>query len=280
LKNSGVQTFDQHAKVIDENTVELASGEQFTSEYILLATGGKPDLPNIPGIDHVLTSDQIFSLSALPQKLLIVGGGYIACEFASIFTGFGSKVTQFCRGDTILRGFDIEATAVVASQMKSNGVDLQFGTNVVRIDKLENGFQITDSYGQDQYFDQILFATGRVPNSNGLQNGSAGLSVGDNGEIIVNKYSQSSIESIYAIGDLTDRKQLTPIAIKEAMAFVQTAFCNKPTCLEYSNIPTAIFTKPEMGTVGLSEEVAAERGPVDIFTTYFKPMRTLQILAG
>ena len=274
LKNSGVQTFDQHAKVIDENTVELASGEQFTSEYILLATGGKPDLPNIPGIDHVLTSDQIFSLSALPQKLLIVGGGYIACEFASIFTGFGSKVTQFCRGDTILRGFDSEATAVVASQMKSNGVDLQFGTNVVRIDKLENGFQITDSYGQDQYFDQILFATGRVPNSYGLQNGSAGLSVGDNGEIIVNKYSQSSIESIYAIGDLTDRKQLTPIAIKEAMAFVQTAFCNNPTCLEYSNIPTAIFTKPEMGTVGLSEEVAAERGPVDIFTTYFKPMRT------
>ena len=132
MKNSGVQTFDQHAKVIDEHTVELASGEQFTSEYILLATGGKPDLPNIPGIDHVLTSDEIFSLSAVPQKLLIVGGGYIACEFASIFTGLGSKVTQFCRGETILRGFDSEATALVANQMKSNGVDLQFGANVVK----------------------------------------------------------------------------------------------------------------------------------------------------
>ncbi|MDC3205753.1 FAD-dependent oxidoreductase, partial [Paracoccaceae bacterium] len=222
LKNSGVKTFDQHAKVIDEHTVELANGEQFTSEYILLATGGKPDLPNIPGIDHVLTSDQIFSLSALPQKLLIVGGGYIACEFASIFTGLGSKVTQFCRGETILRGFDNEATSLVADQMKSNGVDLQYGINVVKISKLENSFRITDNYGRVQDFDQILFATGRVPNSCGLQNSSAGLSVGDNGEIIVNKYSQSSIESIYAIGDLTDRKQLTPIAIKEAMAFVQT----------------------------------------------------------
>ncbi len=274
LMNSGVQTFDQHAKVIDEHTVELASGKQFTAEYILLATGGKPDLPNIPGIEHVLTSDQIFSLSALPQKLLIVGGGYIACEFASIFTGFGSKVTQFCRGETILRGFDSEATALVANQMKSNGVDLQFGANVVKVDKLKTNFRITDSHGRDHYFDQVLFATGRVPNSYGLQNGSAGLSVGDNGEVIVNKYSQSSLESIYAIGDLTNRKQLTPIAIKEAMAFVQTAFCNNPTYLDYSNIPTAIFTKPEMGIVGLSEEVAAERGPVDIFTTYFKPMRS------
>lgn len=274
LKNSGVKTFDQHAKVIDEHTVELANGEQFTSEYILLATGGKPDLPNIPGIDHVLTSDQIFSLSVLPQKLLIVGGGYIACEFASIFTGLGSKVTQFCRGETILRGFDNEATSLVADQMKSNGVDLQYGVNVVKISKLENSFRITDNYGRVQDFDQILFATGRVPNSFGLQNSSAGLSVGDNGEIIVNKYSQSSIESIYAIGDLTDRKQLTPIAIKEAMAFVQTAFFDNPSCLDYSSIPTAIFTKPEMGTVGLSEEVAAERGPVDIFTTYFKPMRS------
>ena len=274
LKNSGVKTFDQHAKVIDGHTVELANGEQFTSEYILLATGGKPDLPNIPGIDHVLTSDQIFSLSVLPQKLLIVGGGYIACEFASIFTGLGSKVTQFCRGETILRGFDNEATTLVAKQMKSNGVDLQYGVNVVKINKLENSFRITDNDGRVQDFDKILFATGRVPNSYGLQNSSAGLSVGDNGEIIVNKYSQSSIESIYAIGDLTDRKQLTPIAIKEAMAFVQTAFFDNPSCLDYSSIPTAIFTKPEMGTVGLSEEVAAERGPVDIFTTYFKPMRS------
>ena len=274
LKSAGVQTFDQHAKVINEHTVELATGEQFTSKYILLATGGKPDLPNIPGIDHVLTSDQIFSLSKLPQKLLIVGGGYIACEFASIFTGFGCKVTQFCRGETILRGFDDEATTLVANQMKSNGVDLQYGVNVVELDNRKNSFRITDNYGRSQDFDQILFATGRLPNSYGLQNGSAGLSVGDKGEIIVNKYSQSSIDSIYAIGDLTNRKQLTPIAIKEAMAFVQTAFFNNPTCLDYSSIPTAIFTKPEMGTVGLSEEVAAERGPVDIFTTYFKPMRS------
>ena len=239
--------------------MKLASGEQFTSEYILLATGGKPDLPNIPGIDHVLTSDQIFSLSTLPQNLLIVGGGYIACEFASIFTGFGTKVTQFCRGETILRGFDSEATTLVANQMKSNGVDLQYGVNVVKITKQENSFRVADNYDRVQDFDQILFATGRVPNSYGLQHDSAGLSVGDNGEIIVNKYSKSSIDSIYAIGDLTNRKQLTPIAIKEAMAFVQTAFFNNPTCLDYSSIPTAIFTKPEMGTVGLSEEVAAER---------------------
>ena len=163
LKNSGVQTFDQHAKVVDAHTIELKSGKQITSEYILLATGGKPDLPDIPGIDNVITSDQVFSLSALPEKLLVVGGGYIACEFSSIFNGFGSSVTQFCRSDTILRGFDIEATSLVATQMKSNGIDLQFGVNVLKIEKEKNGFQVTDSFGRDQYFDQILFATGRTP---------------------------------------------------------------------------------------------------------------------
>ena len=138
----------------------MASGKQITSEYILLATGGKPDLPDIPGIDNVITSDQVFSLSALPEKLLVVGGGYIACEFSSIFNGFGSSVTQFCRSDTILRGFDVEATSLVATQMKSNGIDLQFGVNVIKIEKEKNGFQVTDSFGRDQYFDQILFATG------------------------------------------------------------------------------------------------------------------------
>ena len=274
LKNSGVQTFDQHAKVVDAHTIELGSGTQITSEYILLATGGKPDLPDIPGIDNVITSDQVFSLSALPEKLLVVGGGYIACEFSSIFNGFGSSVTQFCRSDTILRGFDIEATSLVATQMKSNGIDLQFGMNVLKIEKEKNGFQVTDSFGRDQYFDQILFATGRTPNSEGLQIGSAGLKFGINNEVLVDKYSRSSIGSIYAIGDLTNRKQLTPVAIKEAMAFVETVFHKNPTFLDYTCIPTAIFTKPEMGTVGLSEELAVERGPVDIFTTYFKPMKT------
>jgi glutathione reductase (NADPH) len=140
LKNSGVQTFDQHAKVVDEHTVQLASGDCLTARYILLATGGKPDLPNIPGIENVLTSDQIFSLTDLPKKMLIVGGGYIACEFASIFNGFGSKITQFCRSETILRGFDSETTAVVANQMKSNGIDLQFNVNVSSVEKQKKWF--------------------------------------------------------------------------------------------------------------------------------------------
>mgnify|MGYP003307413674 FL=1 len=158
--------------------------------------------------------------------------------------------------------------------MKSNGIDLQFGVNVLKIEKEKNGFQVTDSFGRDQYFDQILFATGRTPNSKRLQIGSTGLKFGINNEVLVDKYSRSSIGSIYAIGDLTNRKQLTPVAIKEAMAFVETVFHKNPTFLDYTCIPTAIFTKPEMGTVGLSEELAVKRGPVDIFTTYFKPMKT------
>lgn len=274
LKNSGVKTFDQHAKVVDEHTVELESGECLTARYILLATGGKPDLPNIPGIEHVLTSDQIFSLTDLPKTMLIVGGGYIACEFASIFNGFGCKITQFCRSETILRGFDSETTAVVADQMKSNGIDLKFNINVSSVEKHKDGFQIKDTNGRAQFFDQILFATGRVPNSHGLQNKSTGLLLGSRGEVVVDDYSQSSLKSIYAIGDLTDRTSLTPIAIKEAMAFVETIFHNNPTNLDYASVPTAVFTKPEMGTVGLSEEVADKCGPIDIFTTYFRPMKT------
>ena len=158
--------------------------------------------------------------------------------------------------------------------MKSNGIDLQFGVNVLKIEKEKNRFQVTDSFGRDQYFDQILFATGRTPNSKELQIGSTGLKFGINNEVLVDKYSRSSIGSIYAIGDLTNRKQLTPVAIKEAMAFVETVFHKNPTSLDYNCTPTAIFTKPEMGTVGLSEELAVERGPVDIFTTYFTPMKT------
>ena len=158
--------------------------------------------------------------------------------------------------------------------MKSNGIDLQFGVNVLKIEKEKKGYQVIDSFGRDQYFDQILFATGRTPNSKELQIGSTGLKFGINNEVLVDKYSRSSIGSIYAIGDLTNRKQLTPVAIKEAMAFVETVFHKNPTFLDYNCTPTAIFTKPEMGTVGLSEELAVERGPVDIFTTYFKPMKT------
>lgn len=278
LNGSGVIMYDQRAKLADPHTVELADGTRITARHILLATGGRPVLPQVDGIEHAITSNEMFLLDELPKSILIVGGGYIACEFAGIMNGLGVKTTQMLRSDQILRGFDDETRGFVADAMRGRGVDLRTNVNVVRIEKTDAGLSVTDTNGDTHLVDQVMYATGRRPNSDNLGLESLGVEMGDRGQVIVDDYSQTAVPSIFAVGDITDRANLTPVAIREGMAFVETVFKSNPTKPDHDLIPTAIFTQPEMGTVGLSEQDAAARGPIDVYTTSFKPMR--QAFAG
>jgi len=273
LKNSGVETFDQRAKLVDAHTVELADGSRKTAKHILIATGGRPVMPDVPGAELGITSNEIFHLPKLPKSILIVGGGYIACEFAGIMNGLGVEVTQFYRGAQILRGFDDEARGLVSDEMRKNGIDLHFGTNVLEMAREGEAIRVKASNGDERVFDQVMFATGRTPNADDLGLEAIGVERGRKGEIVVDQYSQTSVPSVYAIGDVTDRVNLTPVAIREGMAFVQTVFKGNPTPVDHDLIPTAIFTQPEMGTVGLSEEDAAKQEPIEIYSTSFKPMQ-------
>jgi len=278
LGNAGVQTYDARATVADPHTVALSTGETFTAKHILVATGGWPMMPDLPGAEYALTSNEVFHLEDLPRSILIVGGGYIASEFACILNGLGVQVTQYYRGAQILRGFDEEARGLIADEMIQNGVDLHLGCNIVEMEKREGGFWVKATNGDERLFDQIMFATGRTPNTTGLGLEEAGVKLGRKGEIVVDDYSQTSVPSIYAIGDVTDRVNLTPVAIREGMAFVDTVFNGNPTPVDHALIPTAIFTQPEFGTIGLSEEEAREQEPVEVYATSFKPMQ--QAFAG
>ncbi|WP_170402219.1 glutathione-disulfide reductase [Ruegeria arenilitoris] len=273
LKNNGVETFDQRAKLLDPHTVELADGTRKTTKHILIATGGRPVVPEFPGSDLAITSNEIFHLEKLPETMLIVGGGYIACEFAGIMNGLGVKTTQFYRGAQILRGFDDEARGLICEEMCQNGVDVHLGTNVLEMKKQGDKIWVKATNGSEQLFDVVMYATGRAPNADDLGLEALGVERGRKGQIIVDEYSQTAVPSIYAIGDVTDRVNLTPVAIREGMAFVETVFKGNPTPVDYELIPTAIFTQPEMGTVGLSEEQAAEQEPIEVYATSFKPMQ-------
>ncbi|MGA1025831.1 MAG: glutathione-disulfide reductase [Lutimaribacter sp.] len=273
LKNNGVTTFDARASLVDAHTVMLADGRRFSARHILLAMGGRPVLPDMPGAELGITSNEIFHLPELPKRMLIIGGGYIACEFACILNGLGVEVTQFYRGAQILRGFDDEARGLVAEEMRQNGVDLHLGTNILSMQKEGAQIRVLATNGSDTLFDQVMFATGRAPNTAGMGLAEIGVRLGRNGQVLVDDYSQTSVPSIYAVGDVTDRVNLTPVAIREGMAFVETVFNANPTPVDHALIPTAIFTQPEMGTIGQSEEEARAKGPVEIYATSFKPMR-------
>ena len=278
LKNSGVESFDQRAKLVDAHTVELADGTTKTAKHILIATGGRPVWPDLPGADLGISSNEIFHLEKLPESILIVGGGYIASEFAGIMNGLGVKTTQYYRGAQILRGFDDEARGLVCEEMCQRGVDVKLGTNVLEMRKEGDKIWVKATNGDEQLFDQVMFATGRSPNSDNLGLEVLGIELGRKGEILVDDYSQTKVPSVYAIGDVTDRVNLTPVAIREGMAFVETVFKGNPTKPDHELIPTAIFTQPEMGTIGLSEEEACEQEPIEVYATSFKPMQ--QSFAG
>ncbi|MFD0979033.1 glutathione-disulfide reductase [Tropicimonas aquimaris] len=272
LEGSGVTVFPQRATVADAHTVRLADGTTRTAKHILVATGGWPSIPEVENGELGISSNEVFHLDELPKRLLVVGGGYIACEMACIFNGLGTEVTQFYRGAQILRGFDGEARGHIAEHMQRHGIDIHCGTNILSMEKVEDGIEVRSTTGDTFTFDQVLFAIGRTPNSAGLGLEEVGVEIGRRGEVVVDQYSQTSVPSIYAIGDVTNRVQLTPVAIREGMAFVETVFKGNPTAPDHDLIPSAVFTQPEYGTVGLSEEDAREKGPIEVYSTAFRPM--------
>ncbi len=275
LAGSGVDTFDARATLVDPHTVELSDGTRKTAKHILLAMGGRPVKPDMPGADLAITSNDIFHLPELPENILILGGGYIACEFAGILNGLGVKVTQYYRGAQVLRGFDDEARGLVAEEMIQNGIDLHLGTNIETMERTSDGkIKVVATNGDERVFDQVMFATGRAPNTDGVGLAEIGVQLGRGGQVLVNDYGQTDVPSVYAVGDVTDRVNLTPVAIREGMAFVETVFKGNPTKPDHDLIPTAIFTQPEFGTVGLSEEDARDKGPIEVYCTSFKPMQT------
>lgn len=278
LKSNGVDSYDARATLLDPHTVSLSTGERKTAKHILVATGGRPVKPDLPGVEHALTSNDMFHFESLPKSILINGGGYIACEFAGILNGLGVDVTQYYRGAQILRGFDSEARGLVSEEMIQAGIDLHLGTNILEMTPDQGGTSVKATNGITKTFETVMFATGRAPNTSDMGLEAAGVTLGRKGEIVVDEYSQTAVPSIYAIGDVTDRVNLTPVAIREAMAFVETVFNGNPTPVDHDLIPTAIFTQPEMGTIGLSEEDAREIEPVEIYSTSFKPMQ--QSFAG
>ncbi|MAY87478.1 MAG: glutathione-disulfide reductase [Pseudooceanicola sp.] len=274
LANAGVETFDARAVVKDAHTVQLSTGEVKTAKHILIAVGGWPTLAEIPGAELAITSNEIFHLDALPKSLLIVGGGFIACEFAGVMARLGVQVTQFYRGEQILRGFDDEARDMVAQSLRDQGVTLLTGINVAAMRRDGEGVQVDDTEGKIHHFDKVMFATGRSPNTAGLGLEEVGVKLAKNGAIEVDAYSQTAIPSIYAIGDVTDRVNLTPVAIREGMAFVETVFKGNPTPVDHDLIPSAVFTQPELGTVGLTEVEAAKQEPIEVYSTSFRPMQS------
>ena len=275
LKNAGVIVHDQRAKLVDPHTVALADGTRITAAHILIATGGRPFVPDVPGADLAITSNEIFHLDALPQSALVVGGGYIASEFACILNGLGVEVAQYYRGAQILRGFDDECRGHVANAMQAAGIAIHCNTDVARLERAGDQIRAVATDGSERLFDLVLYATGRRPNTAGLGLEALGLDLGKAGEIPVDGWSQTRIPSVYAVGDVTDRINLTPVAIREGHAFADTLFGGKPWQADHDLVASAVFTQPELGTVGLSEEAARANGPIEVYVASFRPMQTL-----
>ncbi|SFC15813.1 NADPH-glutathione reductase [Polaromonas sp. OV174] len=277
LKSAGVQILEDWATLTGRHTVEVA-GQQYSAKNILIATGGTPTVPEVPGREHVITSNEIFDLTPFPQRLLVVGGGYIACEFASIFNGLGAQVIQTYRGAQVLRGFDDEVRAFIAGEMLKAGVDLRLNTDIASISKTDQGLQVTLKDGASLVVDTVLYATGREPLTGGLGLDAADVAVNEAGAIKVNAHYQTSVSSIYAVGDVTARLQLTPVALGEAMVVVDQLFgpaAGKPArSMSYDFIPTAVFTHPNIGTVGYSEaEARAKFGQISVYRSDFKALK-------
>ncbi|SEF74945.1 glutathione-disulfide reductase [Marinobacterium lutimaris] len=274
LRNSGCDLIDGRAVITGPNSVEVA-GKTYTAERILVATGGWPFVPEFPGSEHVISSNEVFDLESFPKKVIVVGGGYIAVEFAGIFAGLGTETELLYRGDMILRGFDEEIRQFTAKEIAKKGVNLSLNTNVVRIDKQADGsllVELTD--GRRVEADQVLYATGRTPKTQGLGLEEVGVTLADNGAIKVNENFQSSVPSIYAIGDVIDRVQLTPVALAEGMALVRHLYAEGSAKVDYELIPTAVFCQPNIGTVGITEEQARERyAEIEVYSSEFRAMK-------
>jgi glutathione reductase (NADPH) len=276
LEKSGVTTVKSRAVIEDPHTIRLLSnGAMVRAEHILVATGGAPDIgPAIPGVEHAITSNEAFHLPSLPARILIRGGGYIAVEFACIFAGLGSQVILGYRGENILRGFDDDVRTHLTAELRKRGIDIVLGHTVARIDKKGDALSVRVSDGRIIETDHVMSAIGRQPNVKKLGLAAAGVALAENGGIAVDEYSRTSVAHIYAVGDVTNRVNLTPVAIREGHAFADTVFGGKPTAVDHAHVPTAVFSEPEVGVIGLTEAAARARFPrVDIYKAVFRPMK-------
>ena len=275
LEKTGVHIILDCAVLEDPHTVRLANGEApIRAKTILIATGGHPMIPKLPGSEHFISSNDCFQLEQLPESIVIVGAGYIGMEFASIFAGLGVKVSVIHRGDQVLRNFDANLRDGLAEALRKRGIDIRINTDIARIEKEAESYRVHCKSGDSLQAGLVMAATGRLPNTMGLGLDKAGVDLGWNGHVVVNEFSRSSIDNIYAVGDVTDRVNLTPVAIHEATAFAETVFNDRATPVDHTTIPTAVFSDPEIGTVGLSEEAARGMGHVvDIYKIAFRPLK-------
>lgn len=273
LNNAGVDLIEDRGVLIDPHTVEVG-GKTITAETILVATGAQPFRPDILGVEHTITSNEAFHLEELPQRAVVVGGGYIAVEFAGIFNGLGSQVTQLYRGEQILRGFDGDVRVMLAEEIGKKGIDLRVESQVERIDKANGHLDVTLSGGESIAADIVMYATGRNPNTDGVGLEEAGVELDDKGAVKVDQYSKSSVPNIYAVGDVTNRMNLTPVAINEGRAFAETLYAKQPRSVDYANVPHAVFSNPSVGVSGLSEARARQQyEAIDIYKSRFRPMK-------
>jgi glutathione reductase (NADPH) len=272
LRDNNVTLIEGSGRLADTHTVEV-DGTAYTADKILIACGGWPTMPNIPGVEHVITSNEALDLPELPKRIVIVGGGYIAVEFAGIFNAVGVEVTEIIRAGNILRGFDEDVREFLAAEMEKKGVRIRRETVVRSIEKTGEGYSLNTSTGELIETDLVMYATGRGPNTRGLGLEAVGVELDDVGAVIVDEWNRSSVDSIYAVGDCTDRVNLTPVAIAEGRAFAETHFNTNPITMDYANIPSAVFSQPPIGTVGLDEGRARERGEIDVYISRFKPMK-------
>jgi len=275
LERAGVAIFQARAELTDRNTVVIQpGGRQVRARTILIATGGRPFVPQTPGAGHAITSNEAFHLEALPSSIVIAGGGYIALEFAGIFNGLGVETTLVYRGEKILRGFDEELREALTEELFKRGIDVRCHADIASIDKGWTGTTVTLRDGGTLDAGCVMFATGRVPNTAGIGLEAAGVAMGSWGEIVVDGYSRTSVENIYAVGDVTNRVNLTPVAIREGHAFADSVFGGRPTPVDHELTPTAVFSTPEIGTVGLPEHTARERyTKLDVYKARFRPLK-------
>lgn len=281
--NAGVDVFEERAEFVDVHTLKLVkTGKTITADKILIAVGGSPWRPSeeeLPGVEHTITSDGVFQLTELPKHVVIAGGGYIACEFAHVFAGLGVETCLVYRGETVLNGFDMDVRAAVHEGLKEAGVRVITKTVFDAIEKTsdpERPLHLKLNNGMTLDADVIMMAVGRRPHINGLGLDAAGVTVGDRHEIVVDDYSKTNVENIWAVGDVTRRAELTPVAIREGHAFADTEFGANPRTFDHDKIATAVFTQPEVGTVGLAEHEARRKfGKVDIYKTKFRPMKNM-----
>jgi glutathione reductase (NADPH) len=273
LKNAKVEIIEGRGVVVDPHTVEVG-GKRYTAENIMIAVGGWPETPNIPGVEHVISSNEALDLPERPRRIVIVGGGYIAVEFAGIFNGFGSEVVEIIRQPELLRGFDEDLRVHLGGEMRIRGVDIRANTQVERIDKTGAGYTVITTAGGKIETDCVMYATGRAPNTKGLGLAELGVEMEKNGAIKVDEWQRCSVKSIYAVGDVTDRINLTPVAIGEGRAIAETLYNNNPIRMDHNDVPSAVFSQPPLGSVGLTEDQARKQyGDIDIYQSRFKPMK-------